>query len=149
MNTKSFRTLALGPLLFAAVAGIALTLSGCVIDTSPNDGYGYGCQSDLFVDWQIQNPAGGAVTCAAAGAATVVINIDGVNYPQTCAPNKSFGSQDIILQQNYASYNVTVNLEDASGNALAVPQTTAIDVTYCGSYLTPGPALLVVTPTAQ
>jgi hypothetical protein len=149
MNTKSFRTLALGPLLLAALAGVALTLSGCVVDTGPNGGYGYGCQSDLFVDWQIQNPAGGAVTCAAAGAATVVINIDGAPYPQTCVPNKSFGSQDIILQQNYASYNVTVNLEDAGGNALAVPQTTSIDVTVCDSYQTPGPAILVVTPTAQ
>jgi hypothetical protein len=149
MNTKSFRTLALGPLVFAAVAGITLTLSGCVVDTSPNGGYGYGCQSDLFVDWQIQNPAGGAVTCAAAGAASVVINIDGASYPQTCLPNKSFGSQDIVLQQNYASYNITVNLEDANGNALAVPQTTSIDVAACDSYQTPGPALLVVTPPTQ
>jgi hypothetical protein len=149
MNAKSFRTLALGPLLLAAVAGITLTLSGCVVDTSPNGGYGYGCQSDLFVDWQIQNPAGGAVTCAAAGAASVVINIDGVPYPQTCVPNRSFGNQDIFLEQNYASYNVTVNLEDANGSALAVPQTTSLDVTACDSYKTPGPAILVVTPTAQ
>jgi hypothetical protein len=149
MNTKSFRTLALGPLLLAAVVGLGLALSGCVVDNSTDDGYGYGCQSDLYVDWQIQNPAGGSVTCAAAGAASVVINIDGVNYPQTCPPDKVLGHQDILLQQNYASYNVTVNLEDASGNALAVPQTTSIDVTVCGSYQTPGPALLVVTPPAQ
>jgi len=147
MNTKSFRTLALGPVLFAVVGGLGLALSGCVVDSSSDDGYG--CQSDLYVDWQIQNPAGGSVTCAAAGAATVVINIDGVNYPQTCPANKVLGFQDIALQQNYASYNVTVNLEDASGNALAVPQTTSIDVTVCGSYQTPGPALLVVTPPAQ
>jgi hypothetical protein len=149
MNTKSFRTLALGPLLLATVVGLGLAVSGCVVDSSPNDGYGYGCQSKLFVDWQIQNPAGGAVTCAAAGAATVVIDIDGVDYPQVCGADKAFGSQNILLQQNYATYNVTVNLEDASGNALAVPQTTSIDVTVCGSYQTPGAALLVVTPPAQ
>jgi len=148
MNTKSFRTLGLGPLLFAAAVGLGLALSGCVVDSSP-DGYGYGCQSTLYVDWQIQNPAGGSVTCAAAGAASVVINIDGVNYPQSCPPNKVLGYQYIDLQQNYASYNVTVNLEDASGNALAVPQTTSVDVTVCGNYQTPGPALLVVTPPAQ
>ena len=65
MNTKSFRTLALRPLLFATVAGLALAVSGCVVDSNPNDGYGYGCQSDLVVDWQIQNPAGGSVTCDA------------------------------------------------------------------------------------
>jgi hypothetical protein len=149
MNTKSFRTLALGPVLFAVVGGLGLALSGCVVDSSQDDGYGYGCQSDLYVDWQIQNPAGGSVTCAAAGAASVVINIDGVNYPQTCPSDKVLGHQYIALQQNYASYNVTVNLEDASGNALAVPQTTSIDVTVCGHYQTPGPALLVVTPPAQ
>jgi hypothetical protein len=149
MNTKSFRTLALRPLLFAAVAGLGLALSGCVVDTTPNGGYGYGCQSDLYVDWQIQNVAGGAVTCDAINPAQVVIDIDGVKYPQTCPAGFSYGNQDILLQQNYASYNVTVNLEDMNGNALAVPQTTTVDVTSCGSYATPGPAILVVTPPAQ
>ncbi len=149
MNTKSFRTLALRPLLLAAVAGLGLALSGCVVDTTPNGGYGYGCQSDLFVDWQIQNVAGGAVTCDAINPAQVVIVIDGVPYPQNCPAGFSYGNQDILLQANYASYNVTVNLEDMNGNALAVPQTTTVDVTSCGSYATPGPAILVVTPPAQ
>jgi hypothetical protein len=146
MNTKSFRTLALGPLLFAAVVGIALTLSGCVVDTSPNGGYGYGCQSDLYVDWQIQNVAGGSVTCDAINPAQVVIDIDGAKYPQTCPAGYSYGNQDIVLASNYASYNVTVNLNDMNGNPLAVPQTTTIQVTSCGSYATPGPAILIVTP---
>ena len=149
MNTKSFRTLALGPLLLAAVVGLGLALSGCVVDTTPNGGYGYGCQSDLFVDWQIQNVAGGSVTCDAINPAQVVIDIDGAKYPQTCPAGYSYGNQDILLQANYASYNVTVNLEDMNGNALAVPQTTKVDVTSCGSYATPGPAILVVTPPAQ
>ena len=149
MNTKSFRTLALGPLLLAAVVGLGLALSGCVVDTTPNGGYGYGCQSDLYVDWQIQNVAGGSVTCDAINPAQVVIDIDGAKYPQTCPAGFSYGNQDILLQANYASYNVTVNLEDMNGNALAVPQTTKIDVTSCGSYATPGPAILVVTPPTQ
>jgi len=149
MNTKSFRPLALGPLLFAAVAGIALTLSGCVVDTGPDSGYGYGCQSDLVVRWQIQNVAGGSVTCDAINPAQVVIDIDGVKYPQNCPAGFSYGEQDIFLQQNYASYNVTVNLEDMNGTALAVPQTTNVDVASCGTYYTPGPALLVVTLPAQ
>ncbi len=149
MNTKSFRTLALGPLLFVAVVGLGVALSGCVVDTTPNGGYGYGCQSDLYVDWQIQNVAGGSVTCDAINPAQVVIDIDGAKYPQTCPAGYSFGNQDILLQSNYASYNVTVNLEDMNGNALAVPQTTKIDVTSCGSYATPGPAILVVTPPTQ
>ena len=150
MNTKSFRTLALGPLLFAAVAGIALTLSGCVVDTSPNDGYGYGCQSDLVVDWQIQNVGGRLGHLRRhQPRRQVVIDIDGAKYPQICPAGHSFGSQDIVLQQNYASYNVTVNLEDMNGNALAVPQTTSVDVEACGTYYTPGPALLIVTLPAQ
>ena len=149
MNTKSFRTLAFGPVLLAAVVGLGLALSGCVVDTSPNGGYGYGCQSDLYVDWQIQNVAGGSVTCDAINPAQVVIDIDGAKYPQTCPAGYSYGNQDILLQSNYASYNVTVNLEDMNGNALAVPQTTKIDVAACGSYATPGPAILVVTPPAQ
>ena len=149
MNTKSFRTLAFGPVLLAAVVGLGLALSGCVVDTTPNGGYGYGCQSDLYVDWQIQNVAGGSVTCDAINPAQVVIDIDGAKYPQTCPAGYSYGNQDILLQSNYASYNVTVNLEDMNGNALAVPQTTKIDVTSCGSYATPGPAILVVTPPTQ
>ena len=78
-----------------------------------------------------------------------MIDIDGAKYPQTCPAGYSYGSQDIFLQQNYASYNVTVNLEDMNGNALAVPQTTKVDVGTCGTYYTPGPAVLVVTPPAQ
>jgi hypothetical protein len=149
MNTKSFRTLALGPFLLAAIAGLGLAASGCVVDSTPNGGYGYGCQSDLNVDWQIQNVAGGSVTCDAINPAQVVIDIDGAKYPQICPAGYSYGNQDIFLQQNYATYNVTVNLEDMDGNALAVPQTTSVDVTVCGTYYTPGPAILVVTPAAQ
>lgn len=149
MNIKSFRTLALGPLLFVAAAGIALSLSGCVVDTTPNGGYGGGCQSDLFVDWQIQNAAGGSVTCDAINPAQVVIDIDGVKYPQPCPAGYSYGNQTILLQEDYATYNVTVNLEDMNGNPLAIPQSTKINVTRCDDYATPGPAILVVTPPTQ
>ncbi len=110
---------------------------------------GYGCQSDLFVDWQIQSPSGAAVTCDAVHATWVAVNIDGANYPQMCPSGRSSGSQDILLQANYATYEVSVNLEDLNGDALAVPQTTRIDVTSCGSYQTPGPAILVAAPPAQ
>ena len=110
---------------------------------------GDGCRSDLFVDWQIENTAGGAVTCDAVKAAQVVVNLDGVNYPQLCPAGHSSGSQDILLPANNAAYVVTVNLEDMNGNPLAVPQSTQIDVTSCASYATPGPAVLVVSPPAQ
>jgi hypothetical protein len=149
MMTKSFRTLTLGSVLCTVAVGLALTASGCVVDTGPSNGYGYGCQSDLLVDWQIENLKGGFVTCAAAGAATVVIDIDGTPYPQTCDSIQTTGSQDIPLQANYATYDVTVTLEDAGGYPLATPQVTSVSVTSCGTYRTPGPATLVVTPPAQ
>ncbi|HEX3902802.1 MAG TPA: hypothetical protein VH853_08115 [Polyangia bacterium] len=148
MNTNCLRAFILGPVLFALAVGLALTASGCVVDGGPSYGYG-GCQPDVFVDWQIQNPAGGQVTCDAVGAATVVIDIDGADYPQSCPAGYSYGSQDILLQQTNASYNITVNLEDKNGVALAVPQTTTLDAASCQSYATPGPAILVVTPPTQ
>jgi hypothetical protein len=110
---------------------------------------GGGCLSDLFVDWQIQNPAGGAVTCDAIHATEVVVNIDGLNHAQVCPSGHSSGSQDIVLQENDATYEVTVNLLDMNGNALAVPQTTTINVVGCASYETPGPAILVASPPTQ
>ena len=110
---------------------------------------GGGCRSDLFVDWQIQSLTGVVVTCDAVHATQVIVNIDGANYPQLCPAGHASGSQDILLPANYATYHVTVNLEDVTGNALAVPQATTIDVASCGSYQTPGPAILVVAPPAQ
>ncbi|HLK89789.1 MAG TPA: hypothetical protein VKZ18_07840 [Polyangia bacterium] len=148
-KTNSIRAFVLGPAVLAAAVGLALTTAGCVVDTGPNYGYGVNCQSDLYVPWQIENPAGGPVTCDAAGAATVVIDVDGTKYPQTCPPALAYGSQDILLQANYATYDVTVNLYDQGGNALAVPQTVSVNVQSCGSYTTPGAATLVVTPPAQ
>ena len=159
------------PLLLPMFLGMGLAALGCGSDTlhgsdagrggggatgsagvgGGRDGGvdGGGCRSDLFVDWQIESTTGGAVTCDAVKAAQVVVNIDGVNYPQLCPAGHSSGSQDILLQMNNAIYAVTVNLEDMTGNPLAVPQSTQIDVTSCASYATPGPATLVVSPSAQ
>ena len=85
----------------------------------------------IVVDWQIQSATGAAVTCAAIHAAEVVVNIDGASYPQACSSGLSSGGQDILLQENYAAYQVTVNLVDVNGNVLAVPQ-IMIAVTSCG-----------------
>jgi hypothetical protein len=141
-TTHRLRPFVLGPVLLAAAVGLALTSSGCVVDGSD-------CQSDLFVDWQIQNSTGGPVTCDAAGAATVLITIDGAPYPQMCVPGYSYGSQYIPLQSNHASYNVTVNLYDANGNALVPQQTSTVSVAGCGSYETAGPAPLVLPAPTQ
>ncbi|HEY6476463.1 MAG TPA: hypothetical protein VI456_07750 [Polyangia bacterium] len=133
--TNRIRPFVLGRVLFAAAVGFALTSSGCVVD---------GCQSDLFVDWQIQTATGAPVTCDGAGAATVVITIDGAEYRQICPAGYSYGSRDIPLQSNYAGYNVTVNLYDSTGTQLAPTQTSTVSVTSCASYQTAGPAPLVV-----
>jgi hypothetical protein len=134
-TTNRLRPFVLGPVLFAAAVGLALTSSGCVVDS---------CQPDLLVDWQIQTSTGAPVTCDGAGAATVVITIDGAEYRQPCPAGYSYGFQDILLQSNYAGYNVTVNLYDSTGNKLAPEQTSTVNINACGSYQTYGPAPLVV-----
>jgi hypothetical protein len=156
----------LSALVVSMLLGAGLSALGCGAATLHADDAGRGgsagatdggidgrldgdvCQSDLFVDWQIQSPTGAAVTCDAIHAAEAVVNIDGASYPQLCPSGHSSGSQDILLGQNHATYDVTVNLEDLNGSPLAVPQTTTISVGSCGSYQTPGPAILVVTPPA-
>lgn len=148
MKTNSIRAFVLGSALCAVAVGLALTTSGCIVGTDSGY-YGTSCQSALYIPWQIQNPAGGAVTCGAAGAATVVIDINGSKYPQNCTSSLSYGSDDLVLPSNNANYNVTVNLYDADGNPLAVPQMVTVGIGGCGSYTTPGPALLVVTPPTQ
>jgi hypothetical protein len=134
-TTHRLRPFVLGPVLFAAAVGLALASSGCVVDS---------CQPDLFVDWQIQTSTGAPVTCDGAGASTVVITIDGVDYTQVCPAGLTYGYRDIPLQASYAGYNVTVNLYDATGNKLAPEQTSTVNINACGSYQTYGPAPLVV-----
>lgn len=137
MTTMTARAFGLRPLLLAATVGLGLTASGCLVDSSD-------CAPDLFVDWQIQNPMGGLVTCGGAGAATVVVDIDGVTYPQVCPAGRSYGSEDIPLQSSDAQYDVKVSLQDPTGAPLAVPQETTVNVQACSTYATPGPAILVV-----
>lgn len=134
-------------LLFTGVAALAVTAAGCYgNDGYNNNGYGGGgCSPDLFVDWQIQNSAGAPVTCGGAGAATVTVTIDGTPYPQTCVSTESTGSIDPLLQGT-GNYNVTVGLFDATGNSLASAQMISLDINGCGSFETPSPAVLVVSP---
>lgn len=142
-NTGKIRSFGLTSLLLLGAVALATTASGCVID----DGNGCGGSgSDLFVDWQIQNSAGAPVTCAGAGAATVVVTVDKVNYPpQTCVADQSYSSLDVPLQGS-GTYDVTVSLYDATGNSIAPAQSISVSVGSCGSYATPSPALLVVSP---
>jgi hypothetical protein len=91
------RRLPLAPaLLLAAVAGLAISASGCVIDDGVNH-----CQPFLTVPWQIvvvdSNGNDVPTTCSAAGATSVEIDVNGIPYTQTCPPAATGGSIDILL----------------------------------------------------
>lgn len=127
--------------LVAGAVALAVTTSGCIIDDT-GSGYGGGCATSLFVDWQIQNSAGAPVTCAGAGAATVLVTVDTVNYQQTCPPSSSQGFYQVPIQGS-GTYNITVGLFDAGGNSLAPALTTSLDSCYTNE--TPTPAVMVVS----
>jgi hypothetical protein len=88
------------------------------------------------------------VTCAGAGAATVLVTIDSTPYPQTCVSTESTGHIDPFLQGS-GTYNVTVALFDDQGNSLAPAQSISLDINGCGSFETPSPAVLVVSPSGS
>lgn len=142
-TSRKIRSFGLTSLFLLGAVALAATASGCVIDDGNGCGGGFG--PDLFVDWQIQNSAGAPVTCAGAGAATVVVTVDKVTYPQTCVADQSGSSVDVPLQGS-GTYDVTVSLYDATGNSIAPAQSISVSVSSCGSYATPSPALLVVSP---
>jgi hypothetical protein len=148
-TTSRLRSFAWRSLLFAGLAALTATASGCYgNDGYSNNGYGGGCSPDLFVDWQIQNSTGAPVTCGGAGAATVLVTIDSTPYPQPCVSTDSTNYIDPFLQGT-GTYNVTVALFDAQGNSLAPAQSISLDINGCGSFKTPGPAVLVVSPSGS
>lgn len=110
-NRWSSRT----PMLLAAVAGLALTASGCIIDGSSNN---TGCSPDLTVSWRIvSNLDGLVITCAEAGNAdTVTAWFDGAVYGTTltpfdvaCPANASSGTFVVPLPAS-GTYNVSLEL---------------------------------------
>lgn len=139
---RNFARTSLRVVLLAGAAALAVTTSGCIVDDS-GPGYGGECATSLFVDWQIQNSAHAPVTCAAAGAATVLITVDTVDYQPTCTSGSSEGSYQVPIQGS-GTYNITVGLYDANGNSLAPALTTSLD--SCVYNETPTPAVLVVSP---
>jgi hypothetical protein len=61
------------------VAALALSLSGCVVETSPNS-----CSADLSVSWVIDSTGGASLTCEQVPADTVQFILDGTVYSQNC-----------------------------------------------------------------
>jgi len=147
-NNRARRLLA--PLFFlAGPIAIVLAGSGCVVETGPDsgDGTGSSCYPNLILDYEIQNAAGGPVTCAGAGAFTVQATVDGVPFPVSCPANTSAGSVTVPLQ-GLGTYNATIDVYDGKGNPLAPAQSTSFSIGSCGDTETQTPAILVVSPPA-
>jgi len=86
-NRRSLR----GPLLFAVVSGLALSASGCFIESGPNcvqhETSDPTCIPDLTISWRIVDDVTKVVlTCAEAGADTVTALIDGGGFCNEVVP---------------------------------------------------------------
>lgn len=142
------------PVLVAAMAGLALSASGCVIDASTPTSCGstpVGCYPDLTIFWEVrsnltaQQPL---ITCDAAGGAnTVVALIDGgclgstlVEFDGPCPVGASSGSF-IAALPNPGTYNVSLELHSGGPGG---PRLSSTDVVPFGVDCTGGS----VTPTA-
>ena len=143
-NRRSLRA----PMLFAAVAALALSGSGCIIDSSnppPST-----CIPDLTVFWQIRSnlSAGGPLlTCAQAGNAdTVTAWIDGSGLALTafdapCPANASSGS--FVAELDFTgTFNVTLELSSL-GTVLSETPILVQPVNCSGNSATPVADLFV------
>ena len=132
-------------MLLAAAAGIALSASGCIIDSS-NDG----CSPDLTISWLItSNLDNAALTCAEAGGANKVSAwIDGgglgtnlTEYSSPCPANSDSGSF-IALLPTTGTYDITVELT-ANGTLLSETPILTKVVDCSGLSATPPAELFV------
>jgi hypothetical protein len=141
MTTKSATKTRLGTLAVLAVAaGLAASISGCVIA----DNSGGNCQPDLLVDWQLVDANGVAITCAAAGVATIQATVNGTAWKQTCLPNESFDTIDVPLG-GLGRYTVSVDAFDAAGAPREVQQQTMdVQIVSCGISEVSQPAPLTI-----
>jgi len=134
-------------MLFAAVAGLAVSASGCIIDGSSNNG----CSPDLTVSWRIvSNLDNQVITCAEAGGAdTVTAMIDGnglalTPFDAVCPGNQSQGSFIVPLDLT-GTYNVSLELHSGGGNGTLLSETPVLvqGVDCSGLSATPRADLLV------
>ena len=129
--------------VLAVAAGLAATVSGCVIDDS-SPGTGGVCAPDLLVDWQLVDSNNTPITCAAAGVATVQATVNGTPWSQTCLPNESFDSIDVPLAST-GTYTVSVDAFDSAGAAREVAQQTIdLQIVSCYTSEVPSPAVLTI-----
>ena len=119
--------------LLAVAAALAVSASGCIIDNNSSPG---SCYPDLYVDYEIVAQSDNTlVTCAQAGADTVVATVYGVDFPQACPASSSSGSILVQLDQT-GSYPVSIALFSGSTNLSQTP-TITVPVDCSGSSSTP------------
>lgn len=109
------------PALFVAVAGIALSASGCGArsHTTP------ACTPDLAVRWRIVDSAStGPLSCDEVGATTIRVGISGDATDFPCPTGQSTGSIPFYLDAA-GSYPVTITLLDGA-SVLAQGSTSAV-----------------------
>ena len=127
-NRRSLRV----PMFFAAVAGIALSASGCLIESSSPPP----CSPDLFVNWRIIESGSNAVlTCDEVPATTVRVNVSGQTTDFACPAGVSGGQIPYYLDVT-GTYTVMVTLLDG-GTVLSQTPNNAIDVDCSGLTSTP------------
>jgi hypothetical protein len=122
--------------LFAAVAGLALSASGCIIESSDNGV----CTPDLTIPWSIRSNLDGAIlTCAEAGGAdTVTARIDGgglatlTDFFSVCPATATQGSILALLPTS-GLYNISVELSAGATVLSATPVLRNMSVDCSGN----------------
>ncbi len=157
-NRRSLRT----PVLFAVLsAGLALSASGCFIESSgpsckPHETTDPTCIPDLTISWRLVSnlPAtfGNVLTCDQAGFAdTVTAWIDGggycsqlVAFDSDCQPTQTEGSFIAPLPDR-GTYNVSLELHTGGPNGTLLSETQVLvqSVSCSGTSATPRADLAV------
>jgi hypothetical protein len=100
------------PLYLVALAGVAFSVSGCIIDgsTSPPPT----CTPDLYVNWRIVESGSNAVlTCDVVPATTLRVNVSGQSTDFPCPAGVSQGQIPYYLDVT-DTYTVALTLLDGS-----------------------------------
>ena len=149
--TRGIRSLG-APVLLAAVAGLALSSSGCIIDASSGSSCGptpNGCYPDLTVFWDIKSniQAGNPlITCQQAGGAdTISALVDGgcfgstiIPFDNVC-PAAASGGSFVVPLPNQGTYGVSLELRSGgvNGTLLSSTPVAQFGVDCSGASVTP------------
>jgi len=124
-----------GPVLLAAMAGLAVSASGCVIDSSTSPP---ACSPDLFINWRIvENVSNAILTCDQVPASTIEVNVSGSVTDFACPGGASQGQIPITNLSVTGTYTVMVTLLDSGGNVLSSTGNNPIAVDCSGQTQTP------------